>query len=364
MGKSEKINNFIAGVFCLIVAIICFIIVIAVAVSGIMNNERISENYIQYIRQGEQAMCKRSDVSDDDVIFRYEKDGYGYIDAYKIKKTAAHVSTHTHWDQRTASIKSNHWWRLFTVNSPLEADVEFTVTLSQSASSNDLKFWLLTGDEYDKAYYSGNFHTDYYLPYKSSWSSGNNTIRLYGKPNTFYNFVFYSYYGITFDYEVDIDYTVYSVANGEKVDCKKSGKYYECKTELDDDEIFVANFPETTSSAAPGSIFAVFFVKDINWSAIIGGVAFVGLVGIFFLICALVLMYKGLKKMGKIGKKAIKKMEKNNETQMQTVQAAPAPAPAAYPADPNYGAQPYPAQPYPAQPYPGQAYPAQPYPAQ
>jgi len=398
-GGNSKAGNFIIGLFFLIFGVV-LIIVAAVTAKDMVEEDYDYCNNVETLNRNEQVVCNPTKDRKETWYATYETKGDGHAQTYLTElDDLTEVSRTYKWNNYMADLKGTY--DAFSISSVVQTKLTLNVTCTSGSCSSVKMYWLTSSDFYSAIRSDDTFNEDYFKPKKSNFvkdEPAQITMSIVGSEYQF--LVFSSLSSAEVTYDAYLEYTVYDTKNLKSKKCSDykdddwQGK--ECKIgDLDKDEVIILDFAVdyTESTAGAPSSDPEYFEVGILWrdkdysSAITTGVL-LGLLGVIFLICAVVFMYKFLKKIGKLGKKVAKKVEKagdkvedkiedkahsaeNKAIQMETVPGQPTATPAGYPADPAYAAaQPYPAQPYPAdpnyaagaQPYPGQAYPGQPYP--
>jgi len=369
----------VIGFCCFFFGTICLIIAIVIPIN-MAAGEWIGDecNDIFSINRNEQAVCNPED-KDETWVAWYESSGEGYVNVYRATESLKKTTRSYTWKNYQIDLGSMRY-DYFTIASSLGVKVQLDVECS-SYSCDSLKAFWLSSSQYDSAV--GYSFDD--LRYPSIEGLFLGTKSLEGQMNDeMYYLVFSSRSGVSAKYNISIEYTVYDTKSLSAEKCKSDNT---CKfKDLDDDEIIIMEFVSKSSSSTPytlgsepESVEIMTYEYDVDWSSVISAAVVPGLFAILLYLLAGFFLFKYLKKLGKLGKKIAKKVEKNASVSTstttvtvdpgKTVQPVVTPVQPVVTATPGYpAAQPYPAaaQPYPgtAQPYPAQAYPVDPnYPA-
>lgn len=361
-GSGKPANPIVTGIFLIGLGILFLILAIVVPVVMVADPDGDPCAIGDSLNLGEQMICEPPDL-DETYIAEVRSVGSRYAKMYKAKKSALTTITRTQvWPKYVSSLDNDESAQWFNVLAPLGVTGSVHVHCSGTKCDKVKMYWL-TESQFNSRFDSdgGYIEKDDYL--HKDFEDDYDTSALSGKGVYYLVFSNKKERKAVLRYDTTLKYVVYDVSGLNPLACGEKG---ECEFEdMASGEVILIDVPSKEVREGESVYFdASIHNNDIDWSGVLAAGFILGILGIVCFVLAAIYLYKILKKLGKIGKKVVKKIEKEQEKKeaekaAEQQAAAAQVAPVAY-GDPNYGQQPYPGQ-----PYPGQAYPAQqPYPGQ
>jgi len=312
MGKKKDLNNCCCGLVFLTVAIIFLILTIAVPVALISDPEGDPCNPAKTLRPGEQMYCAPENLNDK-WIGEYESAGNGFVDIYKISKPKFSVPAHRQGLALSGSVSMFKKYTYFNFSVTHSGSLAINVACDPDSSSvTNLKLYLLKSSEFANARNSlGTFFEDKATPKYADACHDSTVLPLQMTGSDYYYLVFSCMSSVNFTYDITPSYDVVDLSLYSEKKCGSNKCTYE---KMNKEEYIFIDYPKSTSG--PKIVEASIHNNNINWSAVlIGFVLSLLIFGIISLICfiiAAVFLVKYLKKIGKLGKKALQKAEESS----------------------------------------------------
>jgi len=301
---------FLVGILFLILAIVVPIV--------IMKDSHVLCPPATSINRGEQLVCKRFNHGES-YYAEVSSNGSSYVKVYK-------TSTSPKTVYRTIAYKNTYTSTLseayedFSISSPFYVSVNAKVWCS-GRKCDKVKFFWLTDEKFQDATRYGGFDDSRVSYYKKDFSDSPVNVTPSYTGNNYMHFLFSNNRekDVVLSYQITVTLQVYDVNNLNPENCKGD----DCKfKDLDSNDILIIDYPLVSGLREDAFFAASIYYKDVNWSSVILSAIFLGLTAIACLLISGLFFYKILKKLGKIGKKVVKAVEKHEERKMEAAVAA------------------------------------------
>jgi len=282
----------------LVVGAIILFVGIGTAVSEISNPNTENCSYGTIKRQ-EQIYADPNLCLNDDWEIIFDTEGVGYAEVYEGTRSLLGTVTRDYtWKNYKLDLAASEYsW--FTICVPIRVAIEIKYSCSGNGCDST-NVYVLTEEDFVKANTSGFTATGRVADHLES----EGTIRVTKTTTSYYEIVVYSTSStIHFTADYHLTYTVYDVDNAKKKSCS-GGK---CSGSASLGEVILVDFPSSSKSGEyiqgggePIVFTATLNSYDVDWSSVLAILFVVGGFGIVCIICGAVLLFKTVKKIGKV----------------------------------------------------------------